>query len=281
MLPKAQWHHVRSKENPADIVSRGCSAKELMNHKLWWHGPAFLTDSIKPWPNSSEDPAVSIKRSKFSCNLEESDSTPTISEVVLSHSCANESPYWDLIFCYFTLNKLLRVTSYCLRFIFHITNKLKAKSRLFNLKLSQHTFLNSIVSKNFDLSVGELNQAKLFWVYFHQKLHFFCIMAKFKSEYALQSARGSKFTAEKIKRLLRGNNALLKLDPFYLNGLMRVGRRLIAFALDFDQKHPIILADKDPLHNFVNPAYASPHITRRCTEHPLCPPNSILDHSRS
>ena len=72
-------------------------------------------------------------------------------------------------------------------------------------------------------------------------------MAKIKSKYALQSARCSNSIAEKIKHLLCGNNALLKLDPFYFKGLMRVGGILIDSALDFDQKHPIILADKDPL----------------------------------
>ena len=103
-----------------------------------------------------------IKKSKSSCNLDESESAPTISEVGLSHNCANESPYWDLMFRCSTLYKLLRVTSYCLRFIFHISNILKAKSRLLNLKLSQHTFLNSTVSNNVDLFIGELNEAKLF-----------------------------------------------------------------------------------------------------------------------
>ena len=63
-------------------------------------------------------------------------------------------------------------------------------------------------------------------------------MAKFESEHAVQSARGGKFTARKIKPL-RGNNALLNLGPFYLNGIMRVGGRLIASSLDFDQKHHI------------------------------------------
>jgi hypothetical protein len=39
---RADWNHVRSKDNPADIVSRGMSPKELMNSDLWWHGPAWL-----------------------------------------------------------------------------------------------------------------------------------------------------------------------------------------------------------------------------------------------
>ncbi|XP_075152830.1 uncharacterized protein LOC142226615 [Haematobia irritans] len=37
-----QWRHVRSHENPADLLSRGLLRKELIGNKLWFEGPAFL-----------------------------------------------------------------------------------------------------------------------------------------------------------------------------------------------------------------------------------------------
>ncbi|XP_072395161.1 uncharacterized protein [Diabrotica undecimpunctata] len=40
--PNAHWRHVRSKENPADILSRGMLPSELINSSLWFHGPPFL-----------------------------------------------------------------------------------------------------------------------------------------------------------------------------------------------------------------------------------------------
>jgi len=27
------WHHIGTKDNPADIISRGCSVKEIINYK--------------------------------------------------------------------------------------------------------------------------------------------------------------------------------------------------------------------------------------------------------
>ena len=42
------WHHVPGEDNPADVLSRGCKAVQLVDHKLWWHGPKFL--STKQWP---------------------------------------------------------------------------------------------------------------------------------------------------------------------------------------------------------------------------------------
>ena len=42
------WHHVPTDLNPADILSRGCKAINLVNNKLWWHGPKFLQQG--QWP---------------------------------------------------------------------------------------------------------------------------------------------------------------------------------------------------------------------------------------
>uniref|UniRef100_A0ABD2W9Z7 RNase H type-1 domain-containing protein n=1 Tax=Trichogramma kaykai TaxID=54128 RepID=A0ABD2W9Z7_9HYME len=39
LMPNVAWRHVPSKENPSDCASRGISAKLLIDHALWWHGP--------------------------------------------------------------------------------------------------------------------------------------------------------------------------------------------------------------------------------------------------
>jgi hypothetical protein len=36
------WHYVESRQNPADIASRGITVQELQHSRLWWEGPAFL-----------------------------------------------------------------------------------------------------------------------------------------------------------------------------------------------------------------------------------------------
>lgn len=37
-----RWRHCPGILNPADIPSRGVSASELTNSRMWWEGPAFL-----------------------------------------------------------------------------------------------------------------------------------------------------------------------------------------------------------------------------------------------
>ncbi|GBP06115.1 hypothetical protein EVAR_71732_1 [Eumeta japonica] len=39
-----QWRHVKSKENPADILSRGLAPSKLAASTLWFYGPLFCMD---------------------------------------------------------------------------------------------------------------------------------------------------------------------------------------------------------------------------------------------
>ncbi|XP_077260483.1 uncharacterized protein LOC143896453 [Temnothorax americanus] len=54
-LPDAYWHHVPGRENPADCASRGLLPKELVEHPLWWQGPAWLRTKTSPWSAPLDD----------------------------------------------------------------------------------------------------------------------------------------------------------------------------------------------------------------------------------
>ena len=45
-----QWHYVPTDQNSADLVSRGCSASDLVSSALWWQGPHFLRKEKSEWP---------------------------------------------------------------------------------------------------------------------------------------------------------------------------------------------------------------------------------------
>jgi len=38
----SQWSHIASKQNPADLVSRGASVEQLKTSDMWWNGPEIL-----------------------------------------------------------------------------------------------------------------------------------------------------------------------------------------------------------------------------------------------
>ncbi|KAL7306254.1 hypothetical protein TKK_0001689 [Trichogramma kaykai] len=51
-VPQAQWLHVASADNPADITSRGTSPLQVAEANPWWKGPHWLPYK-KNWLKSS------------------------------------------------------------------------------------------------------------------------------------------------------------------------------------------------------------------------------------
>ena len=45
-----QWRYVPSKENPADLLTRGAAVSMLVSMVSWWHGPSFLEQDESMWP---------------------------------------------------------------------------------------------------------------------------------------------------------------------------------------------------------------------------------------
>lgn len=59
----SQWRHVPGDQNPADIISRGCTLQELRDSDLWKSGPAFMKKDVNEWP-------VQVKQSTRAANEE-------------------------------------------------------------------------------------------------------------------------------------------------------------------------------------------------------------------
>ncbi|XP_060855211.1 uncharacterized protein LOC132932879 [Metopolophium dirhodum] len=49
------WAYVKSSENPADIVSRGCDAEQISSINLWWNGPEWLKKQYRGVANNRKN----------------------------------------------------------------------------------------------------------------------------------------------------------------------------------------------------------------------------------
>ncbi|XP_055714187.1 uncharacterized protein LOC129808438 [Phlebotomus papatasi] len=59
----SQWRHVPTKQNAADVLSRGCKVLNLISNSLWWHGPSWLQEDGSQWPpefSPEEQPEPSV-----------------------------------------------------------------------------------------------------------------------------------------------------------------------------------------------------------------------------
>ncbi|GFR23215.1 uncharacterized protein TNCT_714871 [Trichonephila clavata] len=79
LIPCNNWYYVPMKENPADLGSRGMSPKDLLDCRLWWEGPPWLTN--KDWPKQPNLDRKDINKSVI---------TETKRAFVFSVCCKND-----------------------------------------------------------------------------------------------------------------------------------------------------------------------------------------------
>ena len=138
------WRYCSTKENAADIASRGKSASKLGADDTWWYGPTFLTKEKESWP---EQPTCVGECQDTILELRKLKTTVTLAVVCTDvrrdqnlECVLNPSRYSKL-------DKLLRVTAYVRRFVANLRCTLRGDE----------------VSKG-PFSAEELNLAEKLWI---------------------------------------------------------------------------------------------------------------------
>jgi len=94
-----EWRHVKSDDNPTDVISRGRDPSLIRNEKIWWEGPTWLKKVENHWPPMSEvDKKGKVPIMRKTTNL--------LSTVSNDWSVIERSSSWM---------RLLRIIAYCLR----------------------------------------------------------------------------------------------------------------------------------------------------------------------
>ncbi|XP_075158210.1 uncharacterized protein LOC142231486 [Haematobia irritans] len=93
----ANWRHVPTADNPADIGTRGVTAVELVANDLWWYGPSWLTKAPELWPKTTLPMESSLEKK------------------VTSHHTQIQSD--EILERFSSFDRALRVISYIFRFI--------------------------------------------------------------------------------------------------------------------------------------------------------------------
>ena len=98
-----QWRHVGTKCNPADDVSRGLTAEELIMRKSWVHGPEFLWHEEDMWPVTpvsgdvpDGDPEVKTHVNIFQAIVNEHNAVDKLLKSYSSWFCLKKAVAWFL-----------------------------------------------------------------------------------------------------------------------------------------------------------------------------------------
>lgn len=209
LTSRSHWRYIDTKNNPADLGTRGISPEDLPQSNLWWKGTKCLLqfdenivfqpdetialpleDNVKPKSKPIKTNIIQTFLSTHKPKLVE------VSSNVIKFSMESLNKFS-------TLSKLVRVVAYCLRFI--------KKNR------SQSTVVSPVEYDRALITVLRVVQEEVF-----------------KEE--VESVKSDELISKK--------SSIHSLNPFLNNddGLLRVSGRLEnAHHLSYDQKHPIIL----------------------------------------
>lgn len=203
---KESWSYVPSKENPADIASRGMSPKELKDCELWWHGPRFIC---------AEREQVRFTQptlSEIEQNALLAETRPRIvASLRATHSEYLSRDNLPLIEWYGRFNRAIRITAYVFQAVKRFQRKYRAEPNTQGL-----------------LTTEELNNAIVYWAKYTQSIHF-----------------GEELSCLRSNVQLSKKSRLKQLSPFLGGeGLMRVRGRLENANITYDEKHPIIVPYK-------------------------------------
>ena len=152
------FHYVPSKENPADLGSRGLYINELLGNSLWWHGPEWMLKPDHVWTVWKQDISNQTKKNSevlYEAKLDAVENTQEISNLKKKAI----SPFEIDSRRFSSLNKLLRVTSWVGRFI------KKLKRNLINTG---------------PLQTSEMDYAEKLWIAHIQRLHYSSLLESIK-----------------------------------------------------------------------------------------------------
>ena len=150
LTTKEQWHHCSGEINPADMVTRGIRAKELIESTSWVNGPAFLSCQVESFDKVS----ARILESKTSLVDNE---RKRESVVLVSQEYENKAVFdigrWS------SLGKAVRIVGWVLRFIHNCQNKEKYQSKILSLeelKFAKTVLIKSVQNKSYEKEIKQL-----------------------------------------------------------------------------------------------------------------------------
>lgn len=203
----ATWAHVVSKDNPADLVSRGMCMSDFVESEHWMKGPAWLSQERDKWPRS---------KLKLTDHLTEQFNTECKSvqpETLISYSAIGHKEE-SLIYEYEDWSKVMRLTARVLRFVHncravteeHIKIARRAAYTLHKAKPGEHKLTAEMLSQD-DLK-GAINH----WARVVQAQHY-----------------GKEIDCRRNHEPMPEKSAIAGLNPILdQNGVLCVGGRLAA-----------------------------------------------------
>ena len=221
------FNYIPSKENPADIASRGRSMDDLLDNQLWWFGPNWLIQSSETWPiwncTLKEETEKHIQ-SEYKKLSQQCESNLVAGEDALralkGDTFEMNAPFGIDIKRFSAITRLFRVTALVSRFVSILRKR--------------------IDSNNEPINADDLDRAERQWIAYTQKLHYSSLIDAILKD--------------------KPNNLKVQLGVFIdRKGLLRCQGRLEKSEMQEGTKQPLLL----PKHDYYTQLIID-HVHRSC-----------------
>ncbi len=211
-----QWRYVPSHWNPADCASRGLTVQKFVNASFWVEGPSFLQENVSTWTWGAKE------------------EIPDEIEVAVTSFTERDV----------TMDQLIGYFSDWYRLKRAIAVYQKVSTILKNRASAGKT--NKVVkSPDYRITAYDIDKAEttiLQWL--HRSLYGKEVKS-LQGEYKGEDARG------RIASTVHRSSSLASLDPYFDNGILRVGGRLRRARMEYNMQHPIILPRKSHISQLI------------------------------
>ncbi|GBM17688.1 hypothetical protein AVEN_168530-1 [Araneus ventricosus] len=254
-----QWNHVPSKQNPADLISRGMDPVKLQLCELWW-SPSFL---LQPEMTKCRD--SSIETNDLYIRELKSNPSDLLSRGHKAESLLHHEGWWNGP-SVLQSDELPETVCECSDPDEDYLPELKSKNSKADIVLtlnSNKTFFDYIVNRSNRILTVVRILSFLFRFISNCRNPESKRKGPLTSEelseaehYLIKQCQFEVFSAE-VSAMMSGDNIsnkskILNLSPFLDNkGVMRVGGRLENSQLPYSGKHPIILPSKGKLTEMI------------------------------
>lgn len=209
------WRHVGTRDNPADLLSRGVPPSRLVDNRLWLHGPAWLAATESEWPANpiaNQAPAAALNEMHACIAVQYEDGLG-----VWIKQWKRAVPILEYAS---KLERALGILAHVIRAV----NKWKSRS---NIQPPQRNS-RRVRERKMELHMPVANERVSAMLYLLRR--------------AQEGAYGKDIAALHSEGQLTEHSRLASLRPIFdNNGIMRVGGRIDRASGEYEMRHPAII----------------------------------------
>lgn len=219
------WRHIGTKDNPADLLSRGTNSTELVGNQLWLHGPNWLAQASGMWPKNLFEQAITPEmESEIKVFVTIVPPKPLQIFIPRSKELVDVLDYTS------GLERAMNIIAYIMRFVNKLKERVANGNKAAPIVRKQRRKTRGQNATTDALTNDERTAAVNYIIRTEQERFY-----------------GKEITMLKKGKAISDSSSILSLVPKWKDGILRAHGRLSQAEADYEFRHPAIIPEQSRL----------------------------------